>query len=385
MFDLKSIKTRNAEDPKDYILEDEGLTSAVQMAIWLGKPLLLTGAPGTGKTRLAYKLANMLSTEKNDNLESCATFLEEPLVFNTKTTSTATELFYSYDAIRHFQKRYVEESKSTEQKATVIKADTDDEKSITTRISSAEATSRSRELSTAHSFIKLNALGKAIVQAYGSRAIINNDNLNELQYLQEFDKIESEPRSSVVLVDEIDKAPRDFPNDLLNEMENMEFYISELMNKRIPKPDSNARVLIIITSNFEKNLPDAFLRRCLFYHIASPSSEELVKILSKRLESHLKELYKGDEKQVSHLLSSLPYNINAAVTEFDEVKKIVKQKQPATAELLDWVKSLEQKGFFNESVDFSKLRPEKKKVLRELASALAKDDTDLENLKKRYE
>ena len=385
MFDLKSIKTKNSEDPKDYILEDEGLESAVQMAIWLGKPLLLTGAPGTGKTRLAYKLANMLATEKNENRDSCAPFLEEPLVFNTKTTSTATELFYSYDAIRHFQKRYVEESKSTEQKSTVIKADSDDEKSITTRISSAEATSRSRELSTAHSFIKLNALGKAIIQAYGSRSIINNGTLNELQYLQDFDKIEPEPRSSVVLVDEIDKAPRDFPNDLLNEMENTEFYISELMNIRIQRPETNARVLIIITSNFEKNLPDAFLRRCLFYHIASPSSVELVKILSKRLESHLKELYKDDQKQFGQLLSTLPDNINSAVTEFDEVKKIIKQKQPATAELLDWVKSLEQKGFFNESVDFKKLRPEKRKVLRELASALAKDDTDLENLKKRYD
>jgi MoxR-like ATPase len=116
-------------------------------------------------------------------------------------------------------------------------------------------------------FIKLHALGKAILQAWGKDMIKANESLKDLQHLSEFDKLENEPRSSVVLIDEIDKAPRDFPNDLLFEIENTAFSINELMNKHIPRPESGAQIVVIMTSNFEKNLPDAFLRRCLFYHI----------------------------------------------------------------------------------------------------------------------
>ena len=67
MFDLKSIRTTEDNSPKYYVLDDKGLEAAIQMAIWLGKPLLLTGAPGTGKTQLAYKVAHMLSSNGNTN------------------------------------------------------------------------------------------------------------------------------------------------------------------------------------------------------------------------------------------------------------------------------------------------------------------------------
>lgn len=222
MFDLKSIKTKATENPKDYVLNNEALETAIQMAIWLGKPLLLTGAPGTGKTQLAYKLADMLANEPHINADQCAPFIDKPFVFNTKTTSTATDLFYYYDAVRHFQKKYVDE------------------------------TGKPAEVATAHSFIRLNALGKAIIQAYGANAIATNKALQDLQKLEDFNSIQLQPLSSVVLIDEIDKAPRDFPNDLLNEMENMEFYISELMNKKVPRPGTNAQILVVMTSNFRK-------------------------------------------------------------------------------------------------------------------------------------
>ncbi len=355
MFDLKSIKTRATENPKDYILKNEALETAIQMAIWLGKPLLLTGAPGTGKTQLAYKVADMLANGKNKNVDCAAPFLDRPFVFNTKTTSTATDLFYYYDAVRHFQKKYIDEI------------------------------DKPTEVSTAHPFIKLNALGKAIVQAYGKDAVANSAELQDLQKLEDFDSLKSQPISSVVLIDEIDKAPRDFPNDLLNEIENLEFFINELMNKKISRPTTNAQIVVIMTSNFEKNLPDAFLRRCLFYHIPSPTPAELINIVVTRLERHLKELYhEKDNDRLNKISEKLTNNISVAVNEFQEIKSLVKDKEPATAELLDWIKALEQQDFFSDEIDFKAMKPEKKKILHSVSSALAKTDADLERLKKRY-
>ncbi len=384
MFDLKSIKTKATESTKDYILSDEGLKSAIQMAIWLGKPLLLTGAPGTGKTKLAYKLADMLANEANNNKDTIVPFIDKPFVFNTKTTSTATDLFYTYDAIQHFQKKHVEQTK-TEEKSVVTMNDEKETSSHTTfNISSVEAVKSSSESFSAHPFIKLNALGQAIVQTYGKSAIGKHDTLYELQFLKDFKKLHSEARSSVVLIDEIDKAPRDFPNDLLNEIENMEFSIKELMNIEVKNQYSNAQVVVIMTSNFEKNLPDAFLRRCLFYHIPPPGHAELVAIVEKRLKSHLLELYPQKDERYATLLGHLPANMDASVQEFEEIKKLIKEKQPATAELLDWIKALEQNNFFNEVVDFKALKPEKKHILLQVLPALAKGDIDQQNVRKRY-
>jgi MoxR-like ATPase len=334
MFDLKSIRNSTDNSPQNYRLEDEGLKMAIQMAIWLEKPLLLTGAPGTGKTQLAHKVAYDLSLSGDET--NCANFIDKPFIFNTKTTSTCTDLFYSYDAIRHFQKKYSDQIGNTQDETT------------------------------AHSYIKLNALGRAIVQSHGGEGVKGNEELKDLQKLLDFDKIIiPELKSSVVLIDEIDKAPRDFPNDLLNEIDNMEFSINELMNLHVKKNENNrARILVIMTSNFEKALPDAFLRRCLFYHIPSPNQKELIEIVNLRM---------GGQKNVSQ-------NIETIVTEFMTIRDSLKDKKPSTAELLEWVKVLAELSLLNGILDFKTLNEDQKNKIKKSYSALAKSKDDLEIL-----
>jgi MoxR-like ATPase len=351
-FDLKSIRTKADKDPANYVLDNEALKTAIQLSIWLGKPLLLTGAPGTGKTQLAYKVANMLSQTTDD---ITLPFLDAPFVFNTKTTSTATDLFYYYDAVRHFQQSHVQQP------------------------------SQNGVSNLAHPFIRLNALGKAILQAYGQEAIMSDDHLKDLALLADFNELQNKPRSSVVLIDEIDKAPRDFPNDLLNEIEHFEFFITELMNKKISRPQTNAQVVVLMTSNFEKNLPDAFLRRCLFYHIPSPGTNDLTKIAASRIKPYIEELYGlKTPAEIQGLWLQVKNNMDAAVSEFGKIKDMLKDKKPATAELLDWIKALEQQNFFRDNVDFNALDGEKKKILRNAATALAKSNDDIDTLVKYY-
>src|SRR6185503_6558420 len=90
------------------------------------------------------------------------------------------------------------------------------------------------------------------------------------------------PTRSVVLIDEIDKAPRDFPNDILNEIEHLTFTVRETGQAFVAGPEY--RPILVLTSNSEKNLPDAFLRRCIFYHISFPSRDRLREIATRRLD-----------------------------------------------------------------------------------------------------
>lgn len=148
-------------NPDQYLL-DEGLVNAVDVAYTLGQPLLLTGEPGTGKTKLAFKIADVLSKKMPER------FIGNPFVFNTKTTSSARDLFYTYDALAHFQAANLKQA--------------------------------SQAASTAQ-FIELQALGRAIAQT--------NPTPEAQQKFKT--KLETKPMSSVVLIDEIDKAPAIFP------------------------------------------------------------------------------------------------------------------------------------------------------------------------------
>ena len=127
------------------------------------------------------------------------------------------------------------------------------------------------------------------------------------------------PHQSVVLIDEIDKADIEFPNDLLLELDRMEFFVYETRQTIIAKQ----RPIVIITSNNEKELPDAFLRRCFFHYIRFPDRETMEKIV----QSHYPDL-KQD-------LAREALNIFFQIRDVPGLKK-----KPATSELLDWLKLL---------------------------------------------
>lgn len=123
----------------------------------------------------------------------------------------------------------------------------------------------------------------------------------------------------VLLIDEIDKADLEFPNDLLWELDKMEFYINE--TKETIK--TKHRPIVIITSNAEKELPDAFLRRCIFHYIEFPDTEKMEEIIN----VHFGNI---DQKLCQKALEAF-YEIR----KMDEI-----QKKPSTSELLDWIQAL---------------------------------------------
>jgi len=300
-------------DPEKYIL-DEGLQQAVEVAIALDQPLLLTGEPGTGKTRLAYKVAYELHKD-----QSQVQFDAKPLAFYTKTTSSAKDLFYLYDALAHFQ-------------------------AANLRRDAGEGTPKTS------GFIELQALGKAI-------ALSNPENIDTSQFRT---ALGNAPKSSVVLIDEIDKAPRDFPNDILNEIENLEFQIKEQNNYTI-RAGKTQRIVTIMTSNSEKNLPEPFLRRCIFYHIPFPNEEQLLSIAKAQLGA--------DTRLADALLSEI-------ISYFNEIRKRTVRKKPATAELISWLRILELEEIYTAA----DLRL-KRHRLRDNLSVLIKTKEDFDAVK----
>lgn len=127
----------------------------------------------------------------------------------------------------------------------------------------------------------------------------------------------------VLLIDEIDKADIEFPNDLLNELDEMTFHISELDEEVRAKH----RPIVIITSNSEKELPDAFLRRCIFYYIEFPEAEMMESIVR----VHYPDI---EEKLIREAMKKFYW-----IREMDGLKK-----KPSTSELLDWIKALSLGG-----------------------------------------
>ena len=219
---------------------------AVNTALALRMPLLVSGEPGSGKTQLGYAVAHELGKPT-------------PFKFNTKSTSTASDLFYTYDAVRHFQAKQAGEGSAD-----------------------------------ARDFIEYSALGLAILIALhpdqrkpflpDDFASIGADTTLSEDRQRTYDMLRAhEQRQTVVVIDEIDKAPLDFPNDLLHEIENLSFRVPELGGLETPALAPGLKPIIVITTNSNRQLPDAFLRRCAYATIVAPTGEALQSILDARL------------------------------------------------------------------------------------------------------
>lgn len=183
-----------------------------------------------------------------------------------------------------------------------------------------------------------------------------NDIANYINKGKLWEAFESDERV-VLLIDEIDKADIEFPNDLLLELDKMEFYCYELRKTIVAKH----RPIVIITSNNEKELPDAFLRRCFFHYITFPDKETLQSIV---------------DVHYPDLEDSLILNAMEVFYELREVNGI--KKKPSTSELIDWLKLLIIGKVTAEELASFDLT----KAIPPYAGALLKDEKDHELLKR---
>lgn len=292
--ELLSEFKRSKEEPSHYIAED-GLVNAVNTALLIDRPLLVTGEPGTGKTRLAASIAAQLG-------------LGEPLEFVAKSVSQAQDLFYTFDALARLK--------------------------AVGPIGDGEALG----------FVKYSALGLALLFANEPATV---------QHLLPPGLTHPGQQRSVVLIDEVDKAPRDFSNDILVELENMSFAIPEL--KAVVRAEESLRPIVVITSNSERSLPDAFLRRCVYYDIPFPKRDRLVEILRLRLGSDFDEGFAKDALDLLDELRADGLNLT---------------KKPATAELIGWMIALSNGEKMRRGDSKGDARPAVKNPLSERKRAL---------------
>ncbi|MGB8763431.1 MAG: MoxR family ATPase [Burkholderiales bacterium] len=258
-----------------YVATDD-LMLAVNAAITLGRPLLIKGEPGTGKTMLAEEVARALN---------------KPLLqWHVKSTTKAQQGLYEYDAVSRLRDSQLGDERVHDIRNYIIKG----------------------------------TLWKA------------------------FD-LDEQP---VLLIDEIDKADIEFPNDLLRELDRMEFFVYETQQL----VSARHRPIIIITSNNEKELPDAFLRRCFFHYIRFPDKDTMQKIVDVHFPDIKKNL------------------LGEALRSFFEIRDVPGlKKKPSTSELLDWLKLLLAEDIPAEALHSS----DSGKIIPPLHGALLKNEQDV--------
>jgi len=260
---------------KTYVATDD-LRLAVNAAITLGRPLLIKGEPGTGKTRLAEEVAQGLGM---------------PLLeWHIKSTTKAQQGLYEYDAVSRLRDSQLGDP-------------------------------------------KVQDIANYIVPGMLWQAFVSETPV-------------------VLLIDEIDKADIEFPNDLLRELDRMEFYVYE--TRQLIK--AKQRPLVFITSNNEKDLPDAFLRRCFFHYIRFPDKATMEQIVAVH--------YPGIKKAL----------LKEALEAFFAVREVPGlKKKPSTSELLDWLKLL-----LAEDIPPEVLRTDdRKSIIPPLHGALLKNEQDV--------
>ncbi|MEM9933037.1 MAG: MoxR family ATPase [Bacteroidota bacterium] len=329
--------------PENYIANTE-LARAIHVALLLKKPLLITGPPGTGKTMVAASIAHQLSENKENGV------YEKPYRFTAKHDSVYKDLFYRYDSLRHFSDANTEMiSIKGENPFEEIKEGT----SAYDKVIFSLLDNKGRE--DAYKYIDFRAFGSAILRA-------------------KLSKRESK-RRSVVLIDEIDKAPRAFPNDLLEALEDFRFMVDETA-ETFDITEDELKPIVIITSNREKELPDAFLRRCIYHHIGFPEPSQLQEIIDAQLTGKNKEGLRFSSDELDTLLGH-----------FDHIRATIKNRKPATAELLSWLQVLDAYREFRvdkiktgEQGQIERISPTEKEVLTLSYCVLLKHKDDMDRM-----
>jgi MoxR-like ATPase len=322
---------------------DPDLAEAVNTAILLRKPLLLTGKPGVGKSDLAERIAWELN-------------LGPVLRFESQSLSEANDLFYRFDLVGQM---------AAGQLLSFTRADNLIGKGVDTAQKDAAASVRP-EL-----FLTFGALGKAILRS------------NPTRYPQLFrvafpDVEQLEAKPSVVLIDEIDKAARDFPNDLLGGIDRFRFTIREL--KGAPQvaatDEENLRPIVIISSNSERELPGPFLRRCTYFDIADPDADRLSRILLARV---FPERFHGASKSTGHRKLELPKLYQDMLSFFVDYREKFRHDHvhfPGIGELIDWSRAVERTGRAEPESGLAANRT----IVHGALSTLAKRDADRKRL-----
>ncbi len=277
--------------------------AAVEVALTLGMPLLITGEPGSGKSGLAAGIAWELG-------------LGEVLRFAVKSDTESRDLFYRFDTVGRFHA------------ANTLKGGDPDP----------------------GRFITFEPLGRAILWAKPKDVV---DKLGVPDYAVDHP---GKQRRSVVLIDEIDKAPRDVPNDILVEIENMQFDIPELSGAGRPtvrvvlgEDENRYRPIVVFTSNSEKALPDPFLRRCVYLHQQFPPFEEDLRkkqgelpadrvTVESIVEARLGARYRGQDAISRRIEDAIGF------FRFLRDQQAGLERRPTLAELLNWLDYLMPQG-----------------------------------------